>query len=100
MSSSQTTMVAITSRWGSMPVLRARWAASLPLPERGRCGDLQHGGRAAGGSEAAWADRAAHADDLLVAIEEVEVEREAHAEGVYGGAAGDQEARAGRAAVE
>jgi hypothetical protein len=52
------------------------------------------------GDEVARRDGVADAQDLVVRSQEVDVEREAHAEGVNGGAARDQQPRTGRLAVE
>ena len=62
-------------------------------------GQLEDGPRAAAGREATrWDEQALQ--HLVVLPEEVDVEVEPHPEGVDGRAAGDQEARAGRLAVE
>ena len=52
------------------------------------------------GDEAPWRDRAADGEDLIAGSEEIDVEGEAHAEGVDGGAAWDQQPRPGVTGVE
>ncbi len=52
------------------------------------------------GDEAARRHRAANVEDLVAGSEEVDVEREAHAEGVNRGATRDQQTRPGLLAVE
>src|ERR1700679_343312 len=91
-SSSQTTMVAISSLGVSMPLLSRGTGAFLPPVPCGKCGNLEHGDRTAMGDEAPWRDRAADIQDLVAGSEEVDVEGEAHAEGVDRGAARDQQA--------
>jgi len=56
---------------------------------------LQHGGGAAIGGKVARRYAGSHRDRPAVAVEEDEVERESHAEGVDAGAAWDQQAGSG-----
>ncbi len=70
-----------------MPRLRARRRKLSPLPR----GNLQDRAGAAVGDDAARGNRAPNAEDPFPFTEEIEVEREAHAEGVDAGAARDEE---------
>jgi hypothetical protein len=63
---------------------------SLPL----RCGNLQDGGGASVGNDPPCGDFAVDSKRGKRLVEEIEVEREAHAEGVDARTAGDEQARA------
>ncbi len=88
---------------------KGRAAKTLPLL-RGLCGaersrrafdgQLEHRGSAALPREPARRDAPPDGDRLAIRIEEDEIERESHAEGVDAGAARDQQAGAGLVTVE
>jgi hypothetical protein len=77
-------------------VLRAQQRKLSPLPG----GNLQHRVGAPAKCDSTGRNLPADGEDRAVLVEEEEVEREAHAEGVDAGAAGDQEARPGFIAVQ
>jgi hypothetical protein len=63
-------------------------------------GDLDHGACRTAGPDPPRRDRTVAADYPAVAVQPVEVEREAHAEGVDRAGAGEEEALAGRERAE